>query len=89
MKKENIKDKKDNNTSMFIAVSLLAFIVTLILSFMNSAFVPSCMLMLSLLLFSICYGLKDNDKKKVMYVLYTVGVLLIIGSLIYTFMRIY
>ena len=58
------KNKKDNNTSMFIVVSLLAFIVTLILSFMNGAFIPSCMLMLSLLLFSVCYRLKDNDKKK-------------------------
>ena len=88
MKKENIKEKQDANY-MFIVVSLLAFIVTLILSFMNSAFIPSCMLMLSLLLFSICYKLKDNDKKKIMYILYVCGVMLIVGSLIYTFMRIY
>ena len=82
--------KKNNETEkLFSIVSLFAFIVTLILSFMNSAFIPSCMLMLSLLLFSICYMIKDNDKKIYLYILYVIGVLLIIGSLIYTYMRIY
>lgn len=82
--------KKNNETErVFTIVSLFAFIVTFILSLMNTAFIPSCMLMLSLLLFSICYMIKDNSKKIVMYILYIVGVLLIIGSLIYTFMRIY
>ena len=85
MKKKNVKE--NNNVFMFIVVSLLAFLVTLILSFMNSAFIPSCMLMLSLLLFSICYKIKDDNKKMLMYILYFVGVLLIIGSLIYTFMK--
>ena len=88
MKKENVKKNKESS-NLFIVVSLLAFLVTLVLSFMNSAFIPSCMLMLSLLLFSICYMLKDNNKKTIMYILYVVGVLLIVGSLIYTFMRIY
>ena len=84
-----MKKKKNETEKVFIIVSLFAFIVTLILSLMNTAFIPSCMLMLSLLLFSICYMIKDNSKKIVMYILYIVGVLLIIGSLIYTFMRIY
>ena len=87
MKKENVKNKESMN--LFVFVSLLAFVVTFVLSFMNSAFVPSCMLMLSLFLFSICYTIKEDDKKKVMYILYVAGVLLIIGSLVYTFMRIY
>jgi len=87
MKKEIVEKKESGN--LFIVVSLLAFLVTLVLSFMKSAFIPSCMLMLSLLLFSICYMLKDNNKKTIMYILYVVGVLLIIGSLIYTFTRIY
>ena len=79
---------KKETERMFTIVSLFAFIVTLILSFMNSAFIPSCMLMLSLLLFCICYMIKDT-KKNIMYILFVVGVLLIIGSLVYTFMRIY
>ena len=87
MKKES---KKNNETqNLFVIVSTFAFIVTFILSFMNSAFIPSCMLMLSLLLFSICYKIQNDNKKKMMYILYVIGVLLIIGSLVYTFMRIY
>lgn len=72
---------------LFSIVSLFAFIVTLILSFMNSSFIPSCMLMLSLFLFSVCYIIKDN-KKIIMYILFLLGILLIIGSLAYTYMRI-
>ena len=72
---------------LFTIVSLFAFLVTLVLSFMNTSFVSACMLMLSLLLFSICYTLKD-DKKITMHILFTVGVLLIIGSLVYTYVRI-
>ena len=79
---------KKETERMFLIVSMLAFIVTLILSFMNTAFIPSCMLMLSLTLFCVCYMIKDN-KKTIMYILFVVGVLLIIGSLVYTFMRIY
>lgn len=50
----------------------------------DKAFVPSSMLMLSLFIFSVCYYIKD-DKKNLMYVLFVVGVLLIIASLIYTY----
>jgi len=81
MKKESI--------NLFSLVSLFAFLVTLVLSFMNTKFIPSCMLMLSLLIFSICYVIKDNSKKVLLYILYTIGVLLIIGSLIYTNMRVW
>ena len=86
--KKNVK-KNNETEKMFIIVSLFAFVVTLILSIMNNKFIPSCMLMLSLLLFSICYLIKDNNKKIYLYILYGVGVLLTIGSLIYTFVRIY
>ena len=73
---------------LFSIVSFFAFVVTFILSFMNNAFIYACMLMLSLFLFTICYMIQDN-KKTLMYILFTVGVLLIIGSLVYTGMRIY
>ena len=86
--KKNVK-KNNDIEKMFIIVSSFAFVVTLILSIMNSKFIPSCMLMLSLLLFSICYLIRNNNNKLYMYILYGVGVLLIIGSLIYTFVRIY
>ena len=79
--------KKNDNFNLVSVVSTFAFVVTLILSAMNNKFIPSCMLMLSLLLFSICYTIKDTNKKVILYILYTVGVLLIVGSLIYTNMR--
>ena len=66
--------------SLVVAIgSLLAAI------FYNKAFVPSSMLMLSLFIFSICYYIKD-DKKNLMYILFVIGVLLIITSLIYTYL---
>ena len=74
--------------NLFSIVSFFAFLVTFILSFMNNSFIPACMLMLSLFIFTICYKLGDN-KKILLYILFIVGVLLIIGSLVYTFMRIY
>ena len=40
--------KKSDNFNMVMVVSMFAFIVTFILSTMNSKFIPSCMLMLSL-----------------------------------------
>ena len=71
----------------FIVISMVVTLVTLLLSIVyNSAFIPSFMLMLSLSLFGISYYIKDN-KKSMMYLLFVVGVLLIIGSLVYTFIR--
>ena len=53
--------------------------------FYDKAFAPSSMLMLSLFIFSVCYYVKD-DKKNLMYVLFVLGVLLIIASIIYTYL---
>lgn len=78
---------KKETEKMFVIVSFFAFVVTLILSFLNNIFIPSCMLMFSLLLFSICYIIKDN-KKIIMYILFIIGVGFIIGSLVYTGMRV-
>ena len=73
---------------LFSIVSFFAFVVTFILSFMNDKFVPACMFMLYLFLFTICYMIQNN-KKTLMYILFTIGVLLIVGALVYTGMRIY
>ena len=68
-------------------LTLVIVVATLLLSiFYNKAFIPSFMLILSLLLFEVCYNIKDS-KKTLMYVLFIVGVLLIFGSLAYTIMR--
>ena len=72
---------------IFLGVSLVLVGVTLLLSLLFSlAFVPSFMLMLALFLFSVCYYIKEN-KKNLMYALFVLGILLIIGSLVYTYMR--
>ena len=66
---------------IFEIVTLLIVIATALLSVLyNNAFVPSFMLMLALFIFEICYDIKDN-KKTMMYVLFIIGVLLILGSL--------
>lgn len=71
----------------FCIGALLVTLGTLLLAiFYNTAFIPSFLLMLSLFIFSVCYYIKD-DKKNLMYVLFVLGVLLIVASLGYTFMR--
>lgn len=73
---------------IFGLVVFIILIITLILSIKYSAFIPSSMFMGSLLLFSISYYIMDdNDKKNILYGLFILGVLLIIGALGYTVMR--
>ena len=74
--------------NMFSIFSFFAFFVTFILSFMNDKFIPASMLMFALFLFTLCYRLGDT-KKKLLYILFTIGVLLIVGSLVVLFVRIY
>jgi len=76
------------NEKIFSIVAFFLMIVTIVLTFMNINFLSSSMLMTSLFIFSICYIIKDN-KKVLTYILFTVGVLLIIASLVYTFMRVF
>lgn len=76
------------NIKLFCIIVLIVTIVTLLLSiFYSMAFLSSFMLMLSLSLFGCCYYLKD-DNKKVTYILFSIGVLLIIGSLVYTYIKV-
>ena len=79
-----------DNSKLFKIGKILTLVIvlaTLLLSiFYNQAFIPSFMLILSLLLFEICYSIKDS-KRSLMYILFVGGVLLIFGSLAYTIMR--
>ena len=70
--------------SGFVLVLMMCTLLAAI--FYSKAFIPSCMLMSALFTFSVCYYVKD-DKKKLMYALFVLGVLLIIGSLVYTYLR--
>ena len=80
-----MESKKVNK--IFNMIILGVAVITLGLSvFYNNAFIPSFMLMMSLFFFGECYYIKD-ERKKLMYILFIVGILLVIGSLVYTFMR--
>ena len=71
----------------FCIGSAIVTVGTLLASvFYSKAFIPSFLLMFALTLFAKCYYIND-DKKNMMYVLFVLGVLLIIGSLVYTYMR--
>ena len=74
---------KRTNT-LFLLLAILAFALSV---FYNDAFVPSFLLMLALFLFGLCYY-NGSEKKTLTYTLFTLGVALIIASLVYTFMRI-
>lgn len=65
---------------------VVAIVAALAAIFYNRAFVPSTLLMTSLYLFTVCYYIKD-DKKKLMYILFAIGVIFIIISLVYTYLR--
>ena len=81
-----MKEKRLNK--IFIMISLLVTLVCFGLIFINSAFIPAAMLWLSLLIFNICYYIKDNENRVLLYILFILGVLLIISSLVYTIMRV-
>lgn len=76
------------NEKIFSIVAFFLMIITIVLTFMNINFLSSSMLMTSLFIFSICYIIKDN-KKLLTYILFTIGVLLVIASLVYTFTRVF
>lgn len=73
---------------VFGIICLAITLITLILSFINSAFIPACMLWLSLLFFDICYYIKDEQNKKQEYIFFSLGVILIVVALIYTVTRV-
>ena len=79
-------DNKKLIKGFCIGVLIVTIIVLLLAIFYSSAFIPSFMLMLALFLFGICYYVK-NDKKSMMYGLFIMGVLLVIGSLVYVYLR--
>jgi len=72
------------NEKIFSIVAFFLMLTTLILSTMNNVFIPAFLSMLSLFIFSICYIIKDT-RKKTTYVLFAIGVLLIIATILYLF----
>ena len=72
--------------SSFVGV---AFLVLLVLSITNPVFIPATLIAFALFLFCICYYyIEDESKKTMVYVLFGLGVLLIIIEVVYTLVKI-
>ena len=84
---ENEKLKKIE----FVVSSIVGiiFLVLLVFSVNNEIFIPATLISFALFLFCICYYYIDNEKKKTMvYVLFGLGVFLIVIEVIYTLVKI-
>lgn len=67
----------------------IAFLILLFLSITNEVFIPATLISFALFLFCICYYyIEDESKKKLVYILFFLGVLLIIIEVVYTLVKI-
>ena len=86
------KITEQKNKNIYIKVTCAAVgISVLMLSYLTLKmiqFLPATLIMLALFFFCICYYFKDDDDKKlVMYLLFGLGVGLVIFSVFYTLME--
>ena len=97
LKKKNKEEKykvvsleKFQKVETIIAICVgIAFLVLLFLSMSNEIYLPAALIAFSLVLFCICYYyIEDESKKKMVYVLFGLGVLLIIIEVIYTLIKV-
>ena len=71
------------------AVVGIVFLVLLALSIINTIYIPAALIAFALFLFCICYYyIDDVSKKKLVYVLFALGVLLIVIEVIYTLVKV-
>ena len=67
----------------------LIFLAMLIFAIYNIVFIPITLVTFAMLLFSICYYyIDDNSKRKMVYVLFTIGVLVVVAEVIFTLVNI-
>lgn len=92
VKKENeTKEKKENLKleKIFCGIIALIFIVLFILCFFMQEFIPATLITLSLELFSIAYFISEKDEKnKKIYILFTIGMIILFGAIAYTLSKI-
>lgn len=70
-------------------VSGIVFLTLLVFAIINKVFIPATLISFSLFLFCVSYYyIEDKSKKKLVYVLFTIGVLLIVAEVIYTLLEI-
>ena len=100
--KNNKKKKKEEKYKMVdsdklrkveLVITTIVGIVFLILLFFavtNDLFMPAALISFALFLFCICYYyIEDESKKTMVYVLFSLGVLLIVIEVIYTLVKVY
>lgn len=72
--------------SIFVGI---VFLVLLVCAIVNKIFIPAMLISFALFLFCICYYyIEDESKKRLVYILFGVGVLLIVIEVIYTLVNI-
>lgn len=100
-KTSKIKKKKEEKYKLVdterlkkaeLIISLIVgviFLVLLVLSIINVVFLPATLILFALFLFCICYYyIEDESRKKMVYILFGLGVLLIVIEVIYTLVKI-
>lgn len=101
VKAKTSKKKKEEKYKIFDGAKLkrteviitlvvgIIFLIVLFCSLVNKVFIPAALISFALFLFCICYYyLEDESKKRMVYVLFGLGVLLIIIEVIYTLVNI-
>lgn len=84
------EENVDNNklVLLFCIVIGIIFIVLFFRAIGNYVFVPATMIMACLEAFAVGYYFrKDEKKKNLVYILFILGVILLMGAIIYTCMR--
>lgn len=85
-----IDAEKFKKIEFLIALGVgLVFLVLLFLSMSNEIYLPATLIAFALFLFCICYYyMEDESKKKLVYVLFALGVLTIIIEVVYTLVKV-
>lgn len=85
-----VDTKKLKKVELIVSLVVgIIFLVLLILSMTNTIFLPATLISFALFLFCICYYyIEDESKKKMVYTLFALGVLLIVIEVVYTIVKI-
>lgn len=82
----NLFNRIELIVSLFVGI---IFLVMLGLAISNEVFIPATLISFALFLFCISYYyMEDESKKKLVYALFTLGILLIVAEVVYTIVRI-
>ena len=85
-----ISEEKFKKIEFLISLGVgIVFLVLLFLTMSNEIYMPATLIAFALFLFCICYYyMEDESKKKLVYVLFALGVLTIIIEVVYTLVKV-